>query len=162
MASFEEHINQAKHNIEFLIFVNSTKQNNWDWQVTVCFYSAVHLINAHIANTVNGHYRSHELVDKMINPYHVLSPCKLPDDVYISYEKLSGLSRRARYLINDKLEDQSTDVHFTYDKHFAKSLRHLDLILSFFDSQYKVKLDKYPIHCIPIKASELRNFSKIG
>ncbi len=62
MASFQDHISQAKCNLRFLGSVNNQIKNTWDWQVTVAFYVAVHMINARIADKANLHYRSHEAV----------------------------------------------------------------------------------------------------
>lgn len=48
MPSFDQHIKQAQHNIEFLISFYKTYKFN-DWAITVSFYTAVHIIEAIIA-----------------------------------------------------------------------------------------------------------------
>ena len=46
MAFFDEHVAQAKSNLQFLETVNQAIRNYYDWQVTICFYTAVHLAEA--------------------------------------------------------------------------------------------------------------------
>jgi hypothetical protein len=48
VALFEENIAQAKSNLNFLETVNQKIGNYYDWQVTICFYTAGHLVNAHL------------------------------------------------------------------------------------------------------------------
>ena len=88
MANFSEHISQAKRNLTFLKSINALENNNWDWQVTAAFYSAVHLINAHLATKADLHYRSHKKVDDAINPYSPLSLTKLNEKEFLAYKKL--------------------------------------------------------------------------
>lgn len=58
MPRFNEHIEQARHNILFLEFINKSGNDFCDWQVTTCFYIGVHLINAHLS-MFNMQYRKH-------------------------------------------------------------------------------------------------------
>jgi hypothetical protein len=152
LASFDEHINQAKRNLQFLESVNNNINPSWDWQVTVAFYSALHLINAHIASKTSNHYRSHESVNNVINPMRV-SPAKLGVDEYASYIKLQNLSRRARYLCHEDPKKKD-GLFLTYDKHFAKAIRNLDILLTFMVAEYKISFKKSAIKCI-----ELNNFN---
>lgn len=153
MASFEDHIYQAKRNLEFLSCINKIKGGiYWDWQVTTLFYVGVHLINAHISNKTNKHYRSHKAVTEAINPRsNKLSLAKLPEDCFVSYKHLSNLSRRSRYLIHDAESNITEDAHFTFDKHFKKGVKHLDIVISYISSEYKIPFDKYEIECIELK-----------
>ena len=159
MASFEEHINQAKNNLAFLSKVNETSQSQWDWQVTISFYSALHLINAHIAITAEHHYRSHEAVNNAISPFNQTSIVKLTEELYTSYMKLQNLSRRARYLCHEDPSNKAVNAHPIYDKHFAKSIYHLDKIISFVSAKYDIKFDKLPLSCIEFKNKKFSNFS---
>jgi len=102
MASFSEHLVKAKSNLTFLERVCKNEPSYWDWKVTISFYSAVHLINSHIAQKAGLHYRSHEQVIAAINPNETMSVCKLKEDEYLAYVKLRNLSRRSRYLVSDK------------------------------------------------------------
>ena len=53
MADFQAHITQAKKNLQVLSEISLQINNSWDWQVTCSYYTAVHLMNAHLAYTVN-------------------------------------------------------------------------------------------------------------
>ncbi len=147
MASFENHIDQAKKNLDFLKETNSRNSHHWDWQVTVCFYVAVHLANAHLAKAAGLHYRTHEATKNSLSPYNPLSVCSLPEDIYLSYAKLEGLSRRARYLCNDDLSNKDSAAFFTYDKHFAKAIRNLDKVLFYFNNLYSLNFPIIEIIC---------------
>ncbi len=131
----------------------------WDWQVTVSFYVAVHLLNAHLAKTANLHYRTHEDVKNAINPHNPLSVCKVDIDIYLCYAKIEGLSRRARYLCHDDSKNFSQESHFTHDRHFAKAIKKLDIIISYFTNLYSLKLDTLPIFCADLSSRDnLKNF----
>ena len=158
MASFDELINQTKKNLSFLESVNQKIKNNFDWQVTICFYSAVHIINAHIAKIADLHYRSHEDVNKAINPANQISPAKLDEDNYLAYMKLQNLSRRARYLCHDKPSNKSTEAFLTHDVHLKKALRHLDKLISFINSKHKVEIEAYSLNCIGLNNELVKNF----
>ena len=150
MANFQEHVNQAKKNLEFLAQINKTVTNCWDWQVTVSFYVGVHLVNAHIAQKTNQHYRSHEHVNKALNPHEPLSITKLTEKDYLAYTKLQGLSRRSRYLCHDENPSQNEQALFTYDRHLAKALRCLNTLLVFMQQEYGIQFDSYSLNCIDI------------
>jgi hypothetical protein len=152
LASFDEHIKQAKSNLNFLNSVNNKIQSQWDWQVTISFYTAVHLINAHISKKSNQHYRSHELVNNSINPFNPTSITKLSEELYTSYMKLQNLSRRARYLCHDDPSNRDQKAFLTYDKHFSKAVTHLDNLLNFISQEYSISFDKASLECL-----ELRN-----
>lgn len=100
MPSFEEHIIQVNRNLNFLTNINNNVTDCCDWQITVCFYTALHIINAHLSK-FDLQYRKHSDVNHAINPY-TISPGRIPEDVYISYMSLQSLSRRSRYLVNEK------------------------------------------------------------
>ena len=132
----------------------------WDWQITISFYSAVHLINAHLAASGNLHYRTHVEVKNAINPYNASAQCPVPPDVYLSYVKLENLSRRGRYLCHDDPANQATTGHFTYDKHFAKALKHLDVVLNYFKTTYNITFPTLAVQCpVLSNANHLKVFS---
>lgn len=160
MSTFNEHITQAKSNLVFLRLTNTQNNAFWDWQVTICFYTGLHLINAHIAKVANMHYRKHEEVNTAINPFASLSPCKLPENVFLAYMKLQGLSRRARYLIHEDKENKSTANHFTYDKHFSRAIKHLDTLLKYLNVSYKIDFETSKIVCIEFNGKDTEYFSK--
>jgi hypothetical protein len=127
LASFDGHILQAKNNLVFLLAVNRVNNKNWDWQVTIAYYIGVHIVNAHIIGTTNMHYRAHHEVKNSL-----FNDPSIPEDIYLAYARLEGLSRRARYLISENTNDHSQSDFFTYDVHFAKSIKNLDKIIHHF------------------------------
>ena len=158
MANFQEHINQAKKNLNFLSNTNTFINNSWDWQVTTCFYVAVHLVNAHIAKKIDQHYRSHEQVNDALNPFKTLSPTKISESHFLSYKKLQGLSRRSRYLCSDDTSNHDAGAFLTYDKHLAKALKHLESVLQFIHLEYGVNFPVSHIDCIEIKGKSFQFF----
>lgn len=161
MAEFSEHINQAKSNLSFLKSILDQK-DYWDWKVTVSFYVAVHLINAHLANKANLHYRSHDRVDKAINPFYPTSVTKLTEDNYLAYTKLQGLSRRSRYLINEKKSNKSENNHFTHEIHFIRAIKNLDKVLKFINDEYEIAFDSLDIDSEHYKSKSLEYFCPVS
>lgn len=160
MASFDEHIEQANKNLSFLSSINKS-QIYWDWQVTVSFYAAVHFVNAHLAKVANLHYRTHEDVKNALNPYNTTSLCKIPEEIYLSYAKLELLSRRSRYLCHDSKKNDNEYAQFTYDKHFAKAIRHLDVIINYFKDKYGFSCNAQTIKCSELSNRENLNFFEV-
>lgn len=158
MASFEEHIIQVKKNLIFLEEVNSKINTQWDWQVTICFYVAVHLVNAHIARKTNSHYRSHEQVNHALNPFNQLSLNKLPESVYLSYIKLQNLSRRSRYLCSEATGNLDVRAFHTSEKYLAKALRELNNVIEYFDVEYDISIPIIKVDCSRIKNDSLKYF----
>lgn len=153
MATFQEHINQAKCNITFLQNINNIVDDCIDWQVTVAFYTALHLVNAHISSS-GLQYRRHTDVKDVLNPYNKLSLLKLPEDEYTSYVSLQSLSRRARYLVSEKDNNLAdATAFFTYEKHLAKAFKHLDVLMRYFTTRYTFELPILTVKCIELKLS---------
>ncbi len=153
MATAQEHINQANRNIAFLQNINQSIDDCIDWQVTVSFYTALHLVNAHIS-TFNLQYRRHTDVKDVLNPYNLTSVMKLPENEYTAYMSLQSLSRRARYLVNEKDGNLDTNTAFlTYEKHLAKALKHLDVLMQYFTTKYSYTLPKISVKCTGLKIS---------
>ena len=65
-----------------------------DWQVTIAFYTSLHVIQGHLAES-GIHPLTHEELKRNIasGSQHSLEP-----DRYAAYRELEHLSRRARYL----------------------------------------------------------------
>ena len=162
MASFDEHLNQAVKNIRILEQVNNSINDSWDWQVTIGFYVALHLANAHLARTLDAHYRTHAQVSEAINPYVVLNVAKFEEDAFLSYQSLQNLSRRSRYLLNDKNVSIDPEcAHFTSEKQFAKAIRELEKILTYFNKVYGYKFLSLKIKCEKIKSDKLNYFAHL-
>ncbi len=158
MATFHEHIKQANCNIDFLQKINITVDNCIDWQVTVAFYTALHLVNAHISS--NGlQYRRHTDVKDVLNPHNKLSLLKLPEDEYAAYVSLQSLSRRARYLVSEKDGNLAeTTAFLTYEKHLAKAFKHLEMLMRYFSTKYNFDLPILKIKCAELKVSAEMKF----
>lgn len=161
MARFDDHILQAKRNLNFLSEVNNKIPNCFDWQVTVCFYTSLHLVNAHLSK-YQLQYRKHKDVNYALNFANALSPARLPEDEYIAYTALQSLSRRSRYLVNEKDNKLGThDAFLTYDVHLARALRHLNKLLQHFESRYSIAINVADIKCSEIKEGEMKFFKKV-
>ena len=149
-----DHISQAKTNLQFLQEINKKIDGFYDWKVTVCFYTAVHLVNSHLSN-FDLQYRSHADVNYALNPETRLSLSKLHEDEFVAYVSLQSLSRRSRYLVNEKDSKLRTDQNFiTYEKHYAKALRHLDKLLKFFTSKYKFEIQPIQVQCSYLSSND--------
>jgi hypothetical protein len=162
LASFEEHIQQAKSNLAFLGAINQKVNNYFDWQVTVCFYTALHLVNAHLSKH-QLQYRKHYDVNYALNPDVRISISKLPEDEYDAYIALQRLSRRSRYLVNEKDDQLSSEKAFlTFDKHLCKAIRHLDRLLIFFSKKYALDFSSTSFNCIGLSQKERLNHFKVA
>ncbi len=162
MGTFKEHIQQSQNNLQFLSKISTTIEDCWDWQVTVCFYSALHLINSHIVHKTSANYLSHSKVEQIINPFNQLSVAKLDENIYISYIKLFQLSRRSRYLLSENFKkEEKAELHTaaaTYSKHLKKAIHHLEIIINFIRSEYNVSFPQVEIKCIDLKGLVFQNF----
>lgn len=165
MGTFKEHIQQSQNNIRFLSKISTSIENCWDWQVTVCFYSALHLINAHIVDKTKANYISHSKVDEIINPFNQMSIAKLDEEIYTSYIKLFQLSRRSRYLLGENYNKHALSNTFsacaTYSKHLKKAIHHLEIIINFIKTDYKESFSKADIKCIDLNGLAFQNFNII-
>lgn len=153
LANFSAHVAQVRANINFLENLNSVP-NSWDWKVTVCFYAAVHIVNAHLAQAANLHFRQHRQVDDAISPMSRIVAVRLTEDVYVSYKALKNLSRRSRYLCSDDGSGDPQQPLLTYDKHLKKALYHLNTLMEWFTSLYNINtFDKKEINCPNLQVS---------
>lgn len=155
MADFNAHITQAKRNCETLKAMNAYVADSWDWQVTNAFYIAVHIVNGHMAIKDNQHYKSHEAIKTALFSGKKVS---VPEHVYLAYVKLEQLSRRARYLCSEKKGDDGQGAFLTYQVHFAKAIRHLDIVLSYFCKEHTISFDKSLINCAELRGDSLNYF----
>lgn len=156
MSSYSDHIAQAKNNLTFLESVNTQFPKVYDWQVTIAFYAALHLVNGHVKKTMGVYHTTHKDLAQMISPQaRIKSPAQLSEDAFVAYEALFILSRRARYLYSVK---QQKKPSFTYHKHLAKAIRHLNTVMSFLDNQHQIGFEKIKISCAGLKQGELYYF----
>ena len=150
MSRYRAHLRQANSNLEFLGKVNAVDPTRYDWQVTVAFYAALHLVNAHLCD-YGLRYRSHHDVKDAINPAKQL-PSAMTREAYAAYQKLFRLSRRARYLLDETSADESRVAH-TSEKHFAQAIRRLDGLLAYFLAE----LDDFTPDRVTLRSSKLVN-----
>ena len=142
MPQTTDHLQQAATNLKVLAHLNQTLPTAYDWQVTLCFYTAVHLVNAHLAQS-SLQQRSHFDTLQLINPHKLGVPVqfRLSETAFDAYRVLQSLSRRARYLVNEKDGQLSTDTAaWTHAKHTAKAFRHLDTLLDYFQTTHKMPI----------------------
>lgn len=164
MADFQAHFDQAKKNLAVLSEINNKIANSWDWQVTTCYYIAVHLVNGHLAAVANMHYSSHEKVKNAL--FNDMSPAKIEERVYLPYVKLENLSRRARYLCKDtdskdEAVKQPDQTFLTYDVHLKKALVQVDLLIEYFSQRYGQQFAPVNIDCLEIKSATLKYFNYV-
>lgn len=163
MPQFNDHIAQAISNLSFLESINVDHQNHFDWKVTVCYYVAVHLINAHLA--LHGmQFRKHVDVKAAINPEDsksVTAGTSLDVKKYLAYTTLQMLSRRSRYLVNEKDGQLGvTKAQLTYSVHYARALRHLNTLIEYFNSSHNTQINPISILCSDIRQGELKYLTK--
>lgn len=115
------------------------------------------MVNAHLAKKVNLHCRSHKDVSLAINPYNV-SVAKIPEEIFLCFEKLRGLSRRSRYLCHEDSLENPEEARGTFDKHLKKAIVKLDQIMDYFAVEHSIQFDIIPIDCIELKKSKLKYF----
>jgi hypothetical protein len=100
MPSRSEHLEQARKNLahaERLLREWGADETAVQWAVTATFYSAVHLIDAYLAD-FGVHPRNHE--------HRALLLQTAPDDLYVAYRSLYDASRQARYDVRRFRPDQ--------------------------------------------------------
>jgi hypothetical protein len=146
LASFEQHIARAKYNFLHLENLNKLLPESVDWQVTTCFYIAVHLVNAHLAKMSDLHYRTHSEVENVLNPLG-LYPHRLDEECFKAYQKLKNLSRRSRYMCHDALGTNNNEGVSTTHKHLRKACINLDILLIYFSNKYVIDIPAVSIMC---------------
>lgn|GEM_PF-364011 len=147
MASFQEHLRQSKRNLIFLSKINGDISDCLDWQVTTCFYSGLHLLNAYLAEKQNLHYNRHSDVESALNPKSQFSTVKLGDADFQNYQRLRNLSRRSRYLCTEG-GDHGVPAQATAEKHLSRAIISLDLLMRMFVKFYPGEsFDKTIISC---------------
>ena len=142
MAQFPEHIFQVENNLSFLKEVETKIDNYFDWKVTICFYCAVHLANAHLSK-FGLQYRQHNEVNFALNPETETSLSKLPENEYVAYITLQQLSRRSRYLVNEKDGNlKNSNAFLTHEKHYERAKKHVYTLTYYLSSLYHLNLTK--------------------
>ena len=70
------------------------------------------------------------------------------------------LSRRSRYLVNEK-DGQigASQAAYTYEKHLAKALHHLDRLIVYFKVKYSMNLPPVTVRCQEVKTTNFIHIS---
>jgi len=104
-------------------------------------------------------YRKHVDVKDALNPKNQISVTKgsaLPDNEYLAYNKLQSLSRRSRYLVNEKDNNLNSDLaSLTYEIHLNRALKHLNTLIVFFKRKYTIEFPNISLKCEGIKRGDL-------
>lgn len=154
MPTFQEHIDQHIHNLDFLSAISIGVGNSLDWQVTVIFYSALHLVNAHLALS-GHHFRNHQDVDLLISPEGRIRDCRVDPEIYTAYRKLRSLSRISRYLINAETRTEPpNDISRIQQRHLARALKQLDKIIGWFIAKPRFSSKKVSVKCTDFSVNE--------
>jgi len=106
MPSYPDHIAQATHNEDFGLFLKGNLKYK-DWLITVCYYAALHYIEAKFATMPHIQHSTFNIPKDHVtskDKYSVhswrnyLIKNNLPPQVFICYRKLESNSQTARYL----------------------------------------------------------------
>jgi hypothetical protein len=166
VGTFSDHLSKGKSNIYFLSQINSNIGLNWDWHVTISFYSALHLLSAHVVSKTGKNHLSHTALQEALNFQNPLSISKVDQTTYLAYTKLYQLSRRARYLVHDdSAQNKGVDIidcQLTVDKHFRKAIKHLDVIMNYITNNYDVEFTKAEIRCKELNNIEFNHFTVVN
>lgn len=112
MPSYTDHISQAKHNEGFGLFLKENLKYK-DWLITVCFYTALHYVEAKFADSLSLHSENIPKIKKpatgkdenqynSIHTYRKKLVATYLKKIYVNYRKLEENSKIARYLNIDQ------------------------------------------------------------
>ena len=99
MADLVSHIKQSKHNISCAKYLLNSA-NSRDWAITICFYAAVHFVEAGLIAVTGGTSRNLSLGIEGA-PHTIrqnLVKKVFGNDCYIKYRHLREASNEVRYL----------------------------------------------------------------
>ncbi|WP_147323511.1 hypothetical protein [Chitinophaga silvatica] len=153
MPEYSDHIHQSRKNLKFLEFVNNRTNQYYDWEVTTCYYVAVHLVNAHLS-LHELQIRTHYDVMTILNQPEV--EASIPGHVLFAYKKLQRLSRRSRYLVNERNANSTSSIAYCiHSSHLKKALEYLHTLIAFFKERYGERFEKIRINCSDVDISTL-------
>ena len=162
MAIFAEHIDQARKNLKFLCVINTTANDHWDWQVTTCFYTAVHLINGYLADVADLHFHSHTDTLNAISTEAPRNKIQVTEECYLAYRKLYNDSIRSRYLSihkEEKTSDYDTHIaYLTHDRHLQKAVKNLDRVMHYMAAKYGLNFSQMELDCIEMRSKKYTYF----
>ena len=135
MPSFTEHIEKVKRNIDFFHSINPNGEECFDWQVTVLFYIAVHIVDAHL-DRFSIHPTTHTERKENLSFDSPRTSRITSQDAWDDYMSLEGQSRKYRY-----------DKYRGNPKQLRKSCNSLESIIHYFDGLYSLKLPILNVQC---------------
>ena len=98
----QDHILKAQANEAFALSLDDKRTSNIDWIITALFYSAIHYVEAYLAN-LNIHPTTHRARDSAIERDLRLK------DIFEDYGELKNYSINARYYM---VHFSSADVSY--------------------------------------------------
>lgn len=128
MARFQQHIRRAVDNLVTLRVLNEHNHTDCSWQATVCFYTALHFVHAHVVAKTAASPRSHVELAPYIDP-DAMSAAALSAEAHSAYLQLFNLSQLARYL-HDRRHDSNDKSTVKLGK-LVRAVKHLDCIMQF-------------------------------
>jgi hypothetical protein len=137
----ELHLEKAIHNLKVLQHLEIHNSPYRDWQVTVCFYVALHLTRLHLWDKIGQGYESHQTAEHALEPTNLLSLARMEPKPFADYMKLSMLSRKARYLFDGGVPCSINE------KSYCDSLRFLDSVMRYFAGKHGLELPVTPVKC---------------
>ena len=160
MVTSSEYLSQVNKNLSFLGEVGLKTEGYLDWQITICFYVSVHLINFHL-HEHNFEANTHIATERAINPFGN-KPTSLPIDVYDGYKLLSDLSRWSRYLKipSGYRSAYSLDDPNYLKEEFVESIEQLDILLSYFGKEYGLSFPTINLK-LPLDSSVKLSYFKV-
>lgn len=154
MVSFSAHFNRAECNLSAL--QTMLNADHCDWQITISFYTALHLVSAHMAK-YGEHAHRHDLTKLAILPSAKNGPAQVDKETFAHYCTLEGLSRMARYLHKDgKAKDAPLYPVVIKPEDSAEALECLHAIMKYFSSTHHVNFEKIKVNCKAV-AENLKN-----
>lgn len=137
---FEDHVHRAKSNLEVLAVLNRYAHLDYSWQVTLCFYTAVHLINSHLLYSAGETFKTHVSTLDRIDPGSAMNVNAVSLTAFKAYLRLHNRSREARYLckVNDSghvVRNHQGVVRMKH-RHLIQCVSDLDAVLIDFTSRY--------------------------
>jgi hypothetical protein len=154
MPAHEAHHKKAAHNLDLVSKINLELSDEWwDWQVTIVFYSALHIVNTYLARVHDLHYMTHVKVYDALNPENAMSVARIDEEPFVAYESLRKLSRRSRYLVHgDNGVNSPNQTFFTYEKHLAKAVRHYEVVAKWFKTKYGINIPAVDVKCMELQS----------
>ncbi len=143
---------QAEKNLRILEDVSREIRSCTEWQITIAFYAALHLVKSHLAHCgfdcgdhtqLFGYLSGEDEKSTAIEP-----------TLFDHYQALYKMSRRARYLFpkggNPAPNSSNTAPIFT-DQDLFVALGYLSEVMAFYAKNYEVKFREYTI-CAAVDA----------